>query len=253
MKKRTGFTLIELLVVIAIIALLLSILIPALRKAQNQAIRVYCANNEKQILLALAIYANENNDYFPEHAVGGSWYWLWGLNWKAGERLLKNGCTPETFYCPANLQQTRFRDVYWYEWRPPERSDYPEHIVGYFMLWDNAPPNERGWQPTTYEDEAEKRFPVKVSDPNPTRTELVVDVTFSDEISYDKDLFPNGNFVQVGGGMLGFGTFDSSNHVINERKCEGSNIGFVDQHVEWRPFSEMRRRSMENAYPTHWW
>jgi prepilin-type N-terminal cleavage/methylation domain-containing protein len=64
-RRRSGFTLIELLVVIAIIALLLSILMPALTKAKNQAMRVICKSQQHQAGLGLVMYASENNSKLP--------------------------------------------------------------------------------------------------------------------------------------------------------------------------------------------
>ena len=57
--RRTGFTLIELLVVIAIITLLISILVPVLHAAKQQAAVVACGSNLKQLALALALYDQE--------------------------------------------------------------------------------------------------------------------------------------------------------------------------------------------------
>lgn len=79
MKKQTGFTLIELLVVIAIIALLTAILIPALSIAKQQAGSSVCLMNEKQLVLAWMMYA-EDNDYImcgPMTGITGSPRYDW--------------------------------------------------------------------------------------------------------------------------------------------------------------------------------
>lgn len=69
-KSYAAFTLVELLVVIGIIALLISILLPALNRAREAAEQVACASNMRQIGLGIASYINENNGFYPQGRVG---------------------------------------------------------------------------------------------------------------------------------------------------------------------------------------
>jgi len=73
--RKKGFTLIELLVVIAIIAVLMSILMPALNRAKQLAYESMCKNNEHQLGLLFTMYCQENEGFLPPR---GSDFPIWG-------------------------------------------------------------------------------------------------------------------------------------------------------------------------------
>jgi len=101
MVRRRGFTLIELLVVIAVIAVLLSILMPALRKVKEQGNMVKCLGNLKQWGMIHAIYLQENNGkFYSGNADGGAGDGFW---WIAQmEEKLQSRIDNKLWFCPKN-------------------------------------------------------------------------------------------------------------------------------------------------------
>jgi prepilin-type N-terminal cleavage/methylation domain-containing protein/prepilin-type processing-associated H-X9-DG protein len=96
-----GFTLIELLVVIAIIAILASLLLPALAGGKEQGRKTRCFSNARQIMLACFTYSDDNKSFLPQGFMAG-------LSWDV--LVLKYGCPTNLLKCPSHKEGTRH---YW--------------------------------------------------------------------------------------------------------------------------------------------
>ncbi|MBN2642747.1 MAG: type II secretion system protein [Victivallales bacterium] len=129
MRYRKNFTLIELLVVIAVIAILASLMLPALGKSRDYAKRIKCQSNIKQCLMAVFSYVDDNNGMIVNSLNGVVWGGLTGLpgsNTYAGDPSKKVICCPSE---PPHGQYDRNnKPIGW-----TSNTDYGinEYIVGY--------------------------------------------------------------------------------------------------------------------------
>ncbi|MEM6504218.1 MAG: prepilin-type N-terminal cleavage/methylation domain-containing protein [Planctomycetota bacterium] len=108
MYSRKAFTLIELLVVISIIALLIALLLPALKSAREVSMSTVCKSNNRQLLISMMSYSADSDSWLPpgtEFFRGASWQDTWA-------HLLANGrYLPEGNYDAASNKQFAFERI----------------------------------------------------------------------------------------------------------------------------------------------
>ena len=147
-RNRRAFTLVELLVVIGIIGLLIGVLLPTLARARSASYRAMCLSNQRQIMLAMNLYANQNKGWLPTGVTGGNpgganicWRnpnsinsgWTtrpercrpwnnegwWNLGYLVFTNLLKD---PRALYCPEAARKEMGGWSYPENWQSPDGS-----------------------------------------------------------------------------------------------------------------------------------
>ena len=255
-RRRRGFTLIELLVVIAIIAILAAMLLPALSKAKQRALRATCMNNTRQIMIALNIYATDGRDKLPvfPNGVGA---WAWDLPVPVADQMLTSGLQPKTFYCPGTAPRFTDNDNF-LGVDPPPVPNYSLwtfggttfRVAGYIFAFSGGVLLREENKNTTLSSELVGPAPNLKTNMPLTERVVIADAT----ISENPTIQPNaaGSFVSVNGGYAPHGVVKPhlSPHLKGPRP-EAGHLAFKDSHVEWRKFERMAQRASSGR--GFWW
>ncbi|MFA5204615.1 MAG: type II secretion system protein [Lentisphaeria bacterium] len=148
--QQTRFTLIELLVVIAIIAILASMLLPALGNARKTARRTACMNNLKQLGTTMVLYGDDNNGKMislPSRSPYYYWYFGWDAPVVTALLYPTYVNAKNIFYCPENKLMTaaEFPNRWAFIVNADGRALF-ESNPG-IMIWDSS---YRGWGDGSY-------------------------------------------------------------------------------------------------------
>ena len=231
MKKSKGFTLIELLVVIAIIALLLSIIMPALGLAKEKAKNISCRANVRSMSLAFRMYTEQSDGKVFRYGSVSKLY----LDYLADQL----GDVDKVRYCPSTkIDETRGwgagSSKYAWRWTGDEYGSYS--FNGWLYEGDEADTIRWGVPDNTIiVNSAEykaKVFLNSLAARNSASVPVFCDARWPDVWPQHMDGIPGDFNLEEGGNGSDNAPTDHMQRIVLDRHKGGINVSFLDGHVE---------------------
>jgi len=224
-----GFTLIELLIVITILAILAALLFPVFAKAREKARTINCVGNERQLALALTMYAGDCDETLPKAFFGapmepGLYRWM--------DVLVAYARSAQLFTCPTAKEVV---------YVPDSVGQYGGYVCNRGYFGSDVPDGQATTPPfqtfgVSFAEIVEPSQTILLGDGVPGQFQAAWNTRLAQPTQTDRG--PRGPQLLTAQGR---GTYEA-------RHTDGANLSWCDGHVKWQQLSELLKTNVNGIY-----